>query len=169
MSPVHETEVSLGQAIFGEASLGDQRRTARLVKSFDLMRRHPGRRLGDIIRRDTVLWEKFLRPVLLSALNTAPEEASADLAGAIVRETLAKGGRHMEPLVASPSLAAAFVDKAYVVISGGTDSHIVLLDVGSRELTGAIAEGALEREMEPAGDRHPDSDRAPDAALAVDL
>jgi hydroxysqualene dehydroxylase len=77
-----------------------------------LMRRHPGRRIGEIVRRDTVLWEKFLRPVLLSALNTAPEEASADLAGAIVRETLAKGGRHMEPLVASPSLAAAFVDPA---------------------------------------------------------
>lgn len=77
-----------------------------------LMRRHPGRRVGEVVRCDTVLWEKFLRPVLLSALNTAPEEASADLAGAIVRETLAKGGRHMEPLVASPSLAAAFVDPA---------------------------------------------------------
>jgi len=57
-----------------------------------LMRRHPGRCLGEIVRRDTILWEKFLRPVLLSALNTAPEEASADLASAIVRETLAKGG-----------------------------------------------------------------------------
>ena len=61
---------------------------------------------------DGVLWDKFLRPVLLSALNTAPEEASADLAGAIVRETFAKGGRHMRPLVATPSLAAAFVDPA---------------------------------------------------------
>jgi phytoene dehydrogenase-like protein len=54
-----------------------------------LMRRHPGRRIDEIVRRDTVLWEKFLRPVLLSALNTAPEAASADLAGAIVRETFA--------------------------------------------------------------------------------
>src|SRR5207253_5725923 len=77
-----------------------------------LLRRHPGRRIDEIIRRDTVLWEKFLRPVLVSALNTAPEQASADLAGAIVRETLAKGGRHMHPLVAMPSLAAAFVDPA---------------------------------------------------------
>jgi squalene-associated FAD-dependent desaturase len=77
-----------------------------------LLRRHPGRRIDEIVRRDTVLWEKFLRPVLVSALNTAPEEASADLAGAIVRETLAKGGRHMRPLVASPSLAAAFIDPA---------------------------------------------------------
>lgn len=77
-----------------------------------LLRRHPGRRIDEIVRRDTVLWEKFLRPVLVSALNTAPEEASADLAGAIVRETLAKGGQHMRPLVASPSLAAAFIDPA---------------------------------------------------------
>jgi squalene-associated FAD-dependent desaturase len=77
-----------------------------------LMGHHPGRRIDEIVRCDTVLWETFLRPVLLSALNTPPEGASADLAGAIVRETFAKGGRHMRPLVASPNLAAAFVDPA---------------------------------------------------------
>jgi len=77
-----------------------------------LLRRHPGRRIDEVVRRDTVLWEKFLRPVLLSALNTAPEGASADLAGAIVRETFARGGRYMRPLISSPNLAAAFVDPA---------------------------------------------------------
>jgi squalene-associated FAD-dependent desaturase len=77
-----------------------------------LLQRHPGRRIDEVVRRDTVLWEKFLRPVLLSALNTAPESASADLAGAIVRETFARGGRYMRPLVSSPNLAAAFVDPA---------------------------------------------------------
>ena len=77
-----------------------------------LMRRHPGRRIDEVIRCEGVLWDKFLRPLLLSALNTVPEGASADLAGAIVRETLAKGGRHIRPLVATPSLAAAFVDPA---------------------------------------------------------
>ena len=30
------------------------------------MRRHPGRRIDEVVRRDTVLWEKFLRPVSLS-------------------------------------------------------------------------------------------------------
>jgi len=40
-----------------------------------LLRRHPGRRIDEVIRCDGVLWDKFLRPVLLSALNTAPEEA----------------------------------------------------------------------------------------------
>lgn len=77
-----------------------------------LMRRHPGRRLDEVLRCDTVLWRQFLRPVLVSVLNTAPEEASADLAGAVVRETFARGGRSMHPLVATPTLAAAFVDPA---------------------------------------------------------
>ncbi len=77
-----------------------------------LMRRHPGRQIDEVIRCDSVLWDKFLRPLFLSALNTAPEGASADLAGAVVRETLAKGGRYIRPLVATPSLAAAFVDPA---------------------------------------------------------
>ena len=47
MSAGCETEVSLGQALFGHAQLGDQRRTARLVETFDLMRRHPGGTLPD--------------------------------------------------------------------------------------------------------------------------
>jgi len=42
VSTRYETETQLGQAIFGNAELGDQRRTARLVKTFDQMRRHPG-------------------------------------------------------------------------------------------------------------------------------
>jgi hypothetical protein len=42
MSLAYETDVSLGQAIFGHAELGDQRRTARLAATFDLMQRHPG-------------------------------------------------------------------------------------------------------------------------------
>jgi hydroxysqualene dehydroxylase len=77
-----------------------------------LMRRHPGRRIDEVIRCNGILWDKFLRPILLSALNTSPEEASADLAGTLVRETFARGGRQIYPLVATPSLAAAFVDPA---------------------------------------------------------
>ena len=48
----------------------------------------------------------------MSVLNTPPEEASADLAGAVMRETFAKGGRSIHPRIATPSLAAAFVDPA---------------------------------------------------------
>jgi len=58
------------------------------------------------------LWEKFLQPLLVSVLNTEPEAGAADLVGAVIRETLAKGGRQTCPRVATPSLAAAFVDPA---------------------------------------------------------
>lgn len=40
----HET---LGQAMFANAKLGDQRRTTRVVKTFDAMRQHPGGTLPD--------------------------------------------------------------------------------------------------------------------------
>jgi squalene-associated FAD-dependent desaturase len=77
-----------------------------------LMQRHPGRRIDEVLGCKGVLWERFLRPLLVSVLNTPPEEGSADLAGAVMRETFAKGGRAIHPRVASPSLAATFVDPA---------------------------------------------------------
>jgi hypothetical protein len=47
MSETCETEVSLGQQIFGHAKLGHRRRTKRLVHTFDRMRAHPGGTLPD--------------------------------------------------------------------------------------------------------------------------
>ncbi len=64
---------------------------------------------GDLARD---LWD----PLFVSALNTDPSEASAFLAGAIVRETFAKGGGACRPLVAVEGLSAAFVDPALVFL-----------------------------------------------------
>ena len=47
MSWNYETETSLGQAMFGHAPVGDQRRVARLVRTFDALCRHPGGTLPD--------------------------------------------------------------------------------------------------------------------------
>jgi hypothetical protein len=41
MSMICETDVSLGQEVFGEVELGDARRTARMVRAFDRICRHP--------------------------------------------------------------------------------------------------------------------------------
>lgn len=41
MPLAYETDVDLGQAIFGHAQLGDRRRTARLVHTFNRLRRRP--------------------------------------------------------------------------------------------------------------------------------
>jgi len=41
------------------------------------------------------------------------------------------------------AMAQAFIAKGYQVISGGTDNHLMLIDLRSKEVTGKIAEEAL--------------------------
>ncbi len=41
------------------------------------------------------------------------------------------------------AMATAFVEKGYKIISGGTDNHLMLIDLRSKKLTGKIAEEAL--------------------------
>ncbi len=43
------------------------------------------------------------------------------------------------------AMAGAFVEKGYEVISGGTDNHLMLIDLRSKGVTGKVAEKALER------------------------
>ena len=78
--------------------------------------------IGAIVSDRGALWERLMRPFLLAALNTEPVESSAALAGQLLRETLAKGGRHYRPRIAHPTLAAAFVDPAlaYLKAKGTT-------------------------------------------------
>jgi squalene-associated FAD-dependent desaturase len=80
------------------------------------------KRVQDAMRCEGVLWDRLLDPFLLAALNIDPKIGSASLAGAIVRETLAKGGRHYYPRVAEPHLASALVDPAlaYLKAKGAT-------------------------------------------------
>ena len=40
-------------------------------------------------------------------------------------------------------MAKAFVDKGYKIISGGTDNHLMLIDLGNKDLTGKQAEETL--------------------------
>ena len=76
--------------------------------------------IADRMRCDGDLYHKLWQPLLLAALNTDPPESSAALAGAIIKETLAKGGKACRPLVAAEGLAAAFVDPAiaYLALKG---------------------------------------------------
>ncbi len=43
----------------------------------------------------------------------------------------------------SQAMAQTFVDKGYDLISGGTDNHLMLIDLRSKGLTGKVAENAL--------------------------
>ena len=68
--------------------------------------------IGETMPCEGALYRKLWQPLLLAALNTDPPESSAALAGALIRETLAKGGAACRPLVAAQGLASAFVDPA---------------------------------------------------------
>ena len=81
------------------------------------MARHPGKRMDQVIACEGPLWRKMLQPVMLAVLNTEPAEGSMDLAGAVVRESLAKGGLASRPRIAEPTLAAAFVEPALAYLA----------------------------------------------------
>jgi glycine hydroxymethyltransferase len=41
------------------------------------------------------------------------------------------------------AMAAAFLDRGYHIISGGTDNHLMLIDLRAKNVTGKVAENAL--------------------------
>jgi hydroxysqualene dehydroxylase len=103
---------------------------------FDAKRRIPGTKPTDYLSGARLLWagadktiaqtmdcdgavyRRLWRPVLLAALNTDPVEASARIAGAVVRETLAAGGQACRPLIARDGLSAAFIEPALRFVAG---------------------------------------------------
>jgi hydroxysqualene dehydroxylase len=97
---------------------------------FDPARRVPGTRARDYLSLARLLWPRsdktvgetiactgtlyagLIEPLLLAALNIDPPQGSAKLAAAVIRETLAAGGRACRPLIARDGLASTFIDPA---------------------------------------------------------
>jgi squalene-associated FAD-dependent desaturase len=92
-------------------------RTGDYLQYTPLMWAGPRARVDEVVRERGPLWQRLMRPLLVAALNTDPEISSARLSGAILRETLAKGGRHYRPRIAHPTLAAAFVEPALTYLA----------------------------------------------------
>lgn len=86
-----------------------------------LLRAAPGAAIGDVLDCKGPLYDRLLGPFLLAALNTAPPESSAELAAAVIRETLVAGGRSYHPLFAREGLSAVLIDPAlrYIEANGG--------------------------------------------------
>jgi hydroxysqualene dehydroxylase len=76
-----------------------------------------GKSVGDRIRLRGPLYERLIRPLLLAALNIEPGEGAAALAGAVIRETLAAGGRACRPLIARDGLSSALIDPAVAFLT----------------------------------------------------
>jgi len=72
--------------------------------------------LAQAMRCAGPLYERLWRPVLLSALNIEPSDGAASLAAAVIRETLAAGGKACRPLVAARGLSQTFVEPALAFI-----------------------------------------------------
>lgn len=70
------------------------------------------RRVDALVACTGPLWERLIEPFLVGALNTNARAGSAALAGAVLRQSLARGGRAYRVRIAHPTLAAAFVDPA---------------------------------------------------------
>jgi hydroxysqualene dehydroxylase len=80
------------------------------------------RSIGEVIACKGPVYEQLLDPLLRAALNTEPSLASAALAGAVLRETVATGGQACHPLIASHGLGRAFIDPAlkFIAQHGGS-------------------------------------------------
>jgi squalene-associated FAD-dependent desaturase len=88
----------------------------------------PAAAIEDVLPCRGALWDRLMRPLLLAALNTEPEKGSAVLAAAVLRETLAKGGLAYRPRIATPNLAAAFIEPALRYL---TEKH-AMIHLGQR-------------------------------------
>jgi hydroxysqualene dehydroxylase len=75
--------------------------------------------IGEAMNCSGALFERLWNPYFLAALNTQTKSGSARLAGAILRETLARGGAACHPLVAANGLSRAFVDPALKLLRKG--------------------------------------------------
>jgi squalene-associated FAD-dependent desaturase len=91
-------------------------RASDYLKLAGLLHARADQTVADVIPTTGTLWDRLIDPFLLAALNVPAAEGSAKLAGEVVRQTLARGGRAYRPRIASPSLAAAFVEPAVAQI-----------------------------------------------------
>jgi squalene-associated FAD-dependent desaturase len=76
----------------------------------------PGKTVGDTIVCKGPLYGRLVEPLLLAALNIDPPHGSAKLAAAVIRETLAAGGRACRPLLARDGLSATLIEPALALL-----------------------------------------------------
>jgi len=123
-----------------------------------LLRAGPGKTVGEVTACRGVLYERLVEPLLLAALNIDPPQGAARLASAIVRETLAAGGRACRPLIARDGLGATLVEPALVFLRARgavvrlehqlrglqfASTHVDALDFGSESVVLEAGDGVI--------------------------
>jgi squalene-associated FAD-dependent desaturase len=115
----------IGWWVLSERRRVPETRAADYLALLKLIGPQGNRRLEDALRCEGALWERLIDPLMLAALNIDPRQGSAELAAAVVRETLAVGGRAYAPRIADPSLEAAFIAPALAYLAAkGAEARI---------------------------------------------
>ncbi len=76
----------------------------------------PGKAVGEVIACEGLIYRRLVEPLILAALNIDPPQGSARLAAAVIRETLAAGGRACRPLIAREGLGATLIEPALAIL-----------------------------------------------------
>ena len=87
-------------------------RLAEYLRLWRLLRVKADAPVAKVIDCSGVLYHRLVHPLLLAALNIEPRDGSALLASAVVRETLAAGGKACRPLIAREGLGPTFIEPA---------------------------------------------------------
>ena len=112
--------------------------------------------VGEVVGGQGPLWRRLTEPFLLAALNTPAAEGSAALAGSVIRQSLARGGNAYRPRIASPNLAAAFIDPALTFLAAHgaqvrLQSPVKSLSFSDERVTGlATGDGEIEIDADAA-------------------
>jgi squalene-associated FAD-dependent desaturase len=117
------------------------RRVPKATAREHLAMRKLGREWDDTVMAETMrhssLYWLLLEPLSVAALNTRPHEALACLFGAVLRETLLKGGKACLPRVPKEGLSEALVDPAIATLRQH-GAEILF----NRRITGLVVEQA---------------------------
>src|SRR5262249_49189390 len=68
--------------------------------------------LGNVLSGEGPLFERLLSPFFLAALNVSPLNGSRKLAAALLRETIALGGKACRPMLAYEGIGNVFAEPA---------------------------------------------------------
>ena len=119
------------------------------LKGLRLLWAGPEASVATCLDSNSPLYHTLWEPLTLAILNAPPQEASAQLMGQVLRETLARGGHYCRPLLARQGLSNSLVDPALAMLAKGgihphfghrlrklkiKDGRITLLDFASRSI-----------------------------------
>jgi glycine hydroxymethyltransferase len=94
---------------------------------------------------NTIKMSSILNSGVFPGMQGGPLEHVIAAKAVAFREALQPGFKNYgrQVIANARAMAAAFVEKGYKVISGGTDNHLMLIDLRSKGVTGKAAENAL--------------------------